>query len=159
MTSQIFKTKPDKNLLYQLLEHICEPHDKTYVVDNVAFKRGLMFNKIVEYTNKVERYYYESKKFYLQRKMTYKYFLTIIRQMCKSNEIDYSMNIKYNKSSYEIIYHIKKEIEKVKLKLTDEEQKIAQEHINKELEQNKVNTTIIMNNHVDSKKTLTIMEK
>ena len=40
--------------------------------------------------------------------MTYKYFLTIIRQICKISEINYETETKYNKSTYEIVYSIDK---------------------------------------------------
>ena len=50
--------------------------------------------------------YYTSKKFYLTREMTYSYFLTIIRQLCKVCNILFTYKIKYISSKYMIEYYI-----------------------------------------------------
>ena len=39
-------------------------------------------------------------------KLTYNSFTTIIRQICKYNQITYTSQIKYDKSTYEIVYYI-----------------------------------------------------
>ena len=39
-------------------------------------------------------------------KLNYTKFVTIIRQICKKNEIPFSNTIKYDKSTYNIIYYI-----------------------------------------------------
>ena len=41
-----------------------------------------------------------------QIKLNYTKFVTIIRQICKKNEIPFSNTIKYDKSTYNIIYYI-----------------------------------------------------
>ena len=89
-----------------LLDSICEVENDQYVINNASFKKGNMFNHIDDFCSKIEEYYYDSKKFYIQRKMTYKYFLTVIRQLCKINNIEYETQTKYNKSTYEIVYYI-----------------------------------------------------
>ena len=38
--------------------------------------------------------------------MTYKNLITIIRQICKYNNIPFTSDIKYSKSKYEITYFI-----------------------------------------------------
>ena len=45
-------------------------------------------------------------KKYITRKMNYKNFITIIRQICKYHHFAFASNIKYDKSSYEITYNI-----------------------------------------------------
>jgi len=108
MTSQIFKSKPDISYLKNLLENISEQHNDKYIINNASFKKGVMFNYIDTFCESIKENYYDSKKFYIERKMTYKYFLTIIRQICKISEINYETETKYNKSTYEIVYSIDK---------------------------------------------------
>ena len=48
--------------------------------------------------------YHKSKRFYLTRNMTYKNFLTILRQVCNFICIPYTSKILYNSSKYNIIY-------------------------------------------------------
>ena len=51
--------------------------------------------------------YHKSKQFYLTRKRTYISFVTIIRQLCKLNSVNYKSNISYTKSTYDIVYNIR----------------------------------------------------
>lgn len=106
MDSQIFKTTPDPCLFKTLLDNICDLENTRYIINNASFKKGVMFDHISEYCSGVEDNYYESKKFYIRRKMTFKYFITVVRQMCRFHSIGYETNTKYNKSTYEIVYLI-----------------------------------------------------
>ncbi len=106
MTSQIFKLVPDISYFKDILDSICEIENNKYIINNASFKKGMMFNNVSEFCSNIEKYYYESKKKYIQRKMTYKYFLTIVRQLCKVSNINYETVTKYNKSTYEIIYFV-----------------------------------------------------
>ena len=45
---------------------------------------------------------------YLEKKQTYNSFTTIVRQICNFNKLTYTSKIKYNKSSYDIVYIIYK---------------------------------------------------
>ena len=65
-----------------------------------------MFNHIQSFYDKLLEYYHVSKQYYVTRKMTYKSFITVLRQLCKYFGLTYSSQIKYIKSNYEIIYHI-----------------------------------------------------
>ena len=38
--------------------------------------------------------------------MTYTAFTTVLRQICKFNHIKYTTKIRYEKSTYEIVYYI-----------------------------------------------------
>jgi len=107
-SSQIFKIKPDPNIFKDLLENICEIYDGKYILNNASFKKGMMFENITDFCSKIKECYYDSKLFYIERKMTYKYFITVVRQLCKINNLSYETETKYNKSSYEIIYMIDK---------------------------------------------------
>ena len=52
------------------------------------------------------KYYHISKRKYLDKQLTYNSFITIIRQICKHNNIQYKNENKYDKSNYVIYYYI-----------------------------------------------------
>ena len=106
MNTQIFKKCVPINLLFALLDAICEKDDKSYTLTNDAFKKGIYHNMISPFLTSCLEYYHVSKRNYLERKITYNSFLTVVRQICKRNEITYSSQIKYDKSNYSIVYCI-----------------------------------------------------
>lgn len=106
MTSQIFKQSIPNDVLIKLLDDISSKTDKYYVLDNNSYKKGMFNNTIADFINQCVPYYYISKRKYLERKITYNSFITIIRQICNFNNITYTSQIRYNKSSYNIIYYI-----------------------------------------------------
>lgn len=109
MVSQIFKKEIPPEILYNLLEKICDVDKEVYVFNHVAFKRGNMEDKkILNFIDEAKEYYHNSKHHYLEEKMTYKKMTTIIRQICRVNNIPFTSEIKYQKSTYEIIYYIHK---------------------------------------------------
>lgn len=106
MSSQIFKKDFPSEILFNLLENICMKNEKHYILNSDSFKKG-MFNKTIdEFLENCKLYYHNSKKKYLEKKMTYSTFITVIRQICNYNKLTYISQIKYNKSSYDIIYII-----------------------------------------------------
>jgi len=107
MSSQIFKHNISQEILFELLEKICDKNENNlFVFNNTSFKKGLFNNSIVEFIEICRPYYHISKVKYLDRKLTYKVFTTIVRQICNSNQITYTSKVKYDKSSYEIVYYI-----------------------------------------------------
>jgi hypothetical protein len=108
MTTQIFKQKIPNDLLIELLNQICIKinNEKYFIINNEAYKRGLFNNSIYYFIEKCKLYYHKSKLKYLERKLSYKSFITIIRQICNANNITYTSQIKYQASTYDIIYHI-----------------------------------------------------
>ena len=107
MSHQIFKDDIPNNILYSLLNDICTcKNDNYFIVDKIAFKKAQFNNVIQPFLESLDKYYHESKKFYITRKLNYTKFITIIRQICKKNEIPFSNTIKYDKSTYNIIYYI-----------------------------------------------------
>jgi hypothetical protein len=106
MNTQIFKKRVPINLLFAFLDLICEKDDKSYILTNDAFKKGQYHNMISPFLASCIEYYHISKRTYLERKITYNSLLTVIRQICKNNEISYSSQIKYDKSHYSITYRI-----------------------------------------------------
>jgi hypothetical protein len=106
MTSQIFKNSIPNELLFNLLEEIAIKTEKCYVFNNYVYKKGIYNNTISEFLEKCKPYYYLSKRKYLERKLTYASFITILRQICNFNKITYTSQIKYENSTYDIIYYI-----------------------------------------------------
>lgn len=106
MSTQIFKNKIPNELLFELFDSICLKNDKHYVLNIDSFKRGIFKDVLCKFIEDCTPYYYLSKRRYLERKLTYKSFITIIRQICNSNKITYTSEIKYEKSTYNIIYYI-----------------------------------------------------
>ena len=108
MVSQIFlKEGPPISLLVTLLKNTCHlKTDKYYVITHASFKKGMLSNYIPLFYDQIKQYYQKSKIFYLKRKISYKNFLTVIRQLCNYHNVIYSNDIKYDKSSYEIVYKV-----------------------------------------------------
>jgi hypothetical protein len=105
MTSQIFKKKVPTDLFFGLLDEICLKNEKHYTFNLTAFKKGIFLEKIPAFLKNCESYYHVSKRKYLE-KTNYNSFATVLRQICNFNKITYTSQIKYDKSSYEIIYYI-----------------------------------------------------
>jgi len=106
MTSQIFKKQVPNEILFNLLENICTKNEKHYHLNSNSFKKGLYNDTINNFIELCKPCYHNSKKKYLERKLTYNTFTTIIRQICNFNNIKYTTQIKYDKSVYDIIYII-----------------------------------------------------
>ena len=104
--SQIFKTQVPNNKLFELLNNICIKKDKCYIFNKNAYKKGLLDDTIIIFLNECKLYYYESKQKYLEKKLTYNVFTTVLRQVCNFNKIIYTSQIKYYKSQYDIEYYI-----------------------------------------------------
>jgi hypothetical protein len=106
MSSQLFKKPIPNQLIIDLLDSIAVKSEKCYVLNNNSFKKGLFNNVINKFIDECKSYYYLSKHKYLERKITYSSFITIIRQICKYNKITYTSQIKYDRSTYDIVYYI-----------------------------------------------------
>jgi hypothetical protein len=104
--NQIFRKTFPKEDLIALLDDICIKTEKYYILNNDSYKKGNYTNSIPPFINGCRQYYHVSKQKYVDRKHTYKSFMTIIRQICKLHEIIYTSDIKYDKSKYDIVYHI-----------------------------------------------------
>ena len=106
MFSQIFKSEVPKDVLFNFLDNICIKNEKNYILNSSAFKKGLFNESIVEFFKSIHQYYHNSKKKYLDKKLTYNSFITVIRQICNNLKITYTSQVKYDKSVYDIIYCI-----------------------------------------------------
>ena len=106
MTSQLFKSNIPTNVLFELFDGICSKQNDTYIINNASFKKGMYNEMIPNFYIICKQYYYKSKLKYIERKHTYKSFITIVRQICNHNAIKYTSFIKYDKSKYDILYFI-----------------------------------------------------
>jgi hypothetical protein len=106
MTKQIFKAPVPNDYLFQFLDKICLKTDKYYLVDMNSYRKMLFYSYNDELSETLKQYYHASKHFYLERKMTYNSFTTILRQICKHNSVCFTSQIKYNESKYNIDYLI-----------------------------------------------------
>ena len=106
MSSQIFKKLIPNEILFSLLDSICIKNEKHYTYNIESFKRGIFKDVIDKFLDICKPYYHNSKKIYLEKKLTFNSFTTIIRQICNSNGIIYTSQIKYDKSTYIILYYI-----------------------------------------------------
>ena len=106
MLTQIFKTQISIDLLFELLEKVCIKTDKYYLVDMNAYRKLLYYNIYDDFSSQIINNYHLSKQFYVTRKISYNSFTNIIRQICKSNNIMFTSQIKYNESQYNIDYMI-----------------------------------------------------
>lgn len=106
MSTQIFKNQIPTNIFFELLDKICLKNEKHYIFNIDSFKKGVYNAEIQKFIILCNPYYHISKRKYLERKLTHNSFTTILRQICKFNNIKYTSEIKYDKSSYDIVYYI-----------------------------------------------------
>jgi hypothetical protein len=106
MSSQIFKNKIPNEILFNFLNSICVKNDKYYLFNNALFKKGIINDVFDNFLEQFKSYYHISKHKYLEGKNSYKKITTIIRQICNFNKLTYTSLIKYEKSTYDIIYYI-----------------------------------------------------
>lgn len=105
-TSQIFKFNIPISMLIELFNKICIKYDSYYILNNEAYKKGIFNGDIQQFIIDCKPYYFISKRKYLTRTLNYNHFITIIRQICKHLNIKYNNKIKYEKSTYDIVYNI-----------------------------------------------------
>jgi hypothetical protein len=106
MSTQIFKKKLPNEILFTLLDSMCLKNEKHYTLNIESFKRGTFKEIVQKFINDCTLYYHLSKRKYLERKLTYNSFTTILRQICNFNKITYTSQIIYDKSTYGIVYYI-----------------------------------------------------
>lgn len=106
MLKQIFKLQVPISCLYNLLDKICTKYENYYLVNIDSYKKMLFHTYENTFIEELREYYHTSKHFYLDRKLTYNSFTNIIRQICKSNNLNFASKIKYNESKYNIEFFI-----------------------------------------------------
>jgi hypothetical protein len=107
MSKQIFKELVPKEILFDLLDKICERVENgDYLVNNAAYKRMKFHNYHPGFLASIIDYYHWSKRFYVERDFTYQSFINIVRQITRIHGIRMTSNTKYLESSYMIEYII-----------------------------------------------------
>ena len=106
MSTQIFKRNIPNELLFNILDELCVKNDKHYVFNVDSFRKGVYKDLIPKFLETCKPYYHISKRKYLEKKLTFNSFITVLRQICNFNKITYTSQIKYDKSNYSIIYYI-----------------------------------------------------
>lgn len=83
-------------------------HENNYYIFNyLTFKKIIYEGQIEPLLIQLKTYYYKNKHFYIERPdITYNQFNTILRQVCKKNNIHIEIKIKYENSKYSPEYHI-----------------------------------------------------
>ena len=105
-SNQTFKKQIPKELLFKLLDNISIKNEKYYLLNTTAYKKGLFINNIESFLVECKPYYHLSKQKSIENKLTYNSFNTILRQICNNNNITHTSQIKYDKSTYEIVHYI-----------------------------------------------------
>ena len=106
--NQLFKNIVPIDLFWDFLQINFDDKDTHFIINKFLYKKCEYNNNIVKFIEGLKIYYYDSKKKYIERPMNYKFFLTIIRQLCNLHNIEYTMRLVYDKSSYEIEYCVYK---------------------------------------------------
>ena len=105
--SQVLKYVVPIALLTELLDKICESGEE-YVIDNNAYKRMKFHGYHTPFLETLAPYYHLSKRFYVEREITYTTFMTIVRQICRIYDMEVRSKIHYGDSTYAIAYVVVK---------------------------------------------------
>ena len=104
--SQIFKETIPNQILFDFLEQNATKILKGFIFNIESYKRASLNASLPVFLDTCRPFYHLSKRKYVDRKMTYNAFTTILRQICKFKKITYTSQIKYDKSDYTIVYYI-----------------------------------------------------
>jgi hypothetical protein len=101
----------NKNLpiidFYNFLKIYCNFENNFYIFDSNIYKKYVYEENFLQnFINNLKTLYKKKNLFYLNRDLNFNNFSTILRHICKSNNIDYHKKIQYYKNSYNIIYYI-----------------------------------------------------
>ena len=108
MSNQIFKQDISKNIILTFLNNYAEQDERFYIFSKTNFRQAEFHNAIEPLCTYIKPYYHKSKQYYIERKLTYSKFITILRQLCKLVELSYTSRIIYSNSTYNIVYYISK---------------------------------------------------
>jgi hypothetical protein len=102
--NQILKTQVD--FFNEYLTMFGTP-EKDYILINPNNFKKVKYNGLIKiFTDKLDSYYHESKKYYIKREnITYMQFITILRQISNMNGIFYEYKIKYTNSKHYMEYY------------------------------------------------------
>ena len=108
MKSQIFRAEIPLSILFSFLEKYADDKGNYYLFSTVSYNKAKYHSQIASFCDGLKQYYHNAKHYYLDRKMNYNNFTTIIRQICKASLVTYTSKTDYNRSTYNIVYYIYK---------------------------------------------------
>lgn len=103
MKNQIIKSKID--FLNEFIINIGTIESNRVVINETNYNKAKYNGLIQPFLLKLYPFYHTSKLFYINREITYTGFITILRQICKKNEVLYESKIKYTKSTHYLEYY------------------------------------------------------
>lgn len=106
MCEQVFKKDVPVNVLFDLLEKICLKTEKYYFLDQNAFKKLLFHDLYVGFREELRPHYHVSKRFYIDRELTYRMFANVVRQLARTSNVRFDSEIKYHQSKYHVDYMV-----------------------------------------------------
>ena len=89
----IFKNTIPNEMLFNLLDEICLKNEKHYLFNSDSYKKGVYKEVIQQFITDCTPYYHLSKRKYLEKKLSFNSFATILRQICNFNKIKYIIGI------------------------------------------------------------------
>ena len=109
--TQLLKSSIKPELLNTFLQVYAElmidkEKDQHYKINKAVFKKAIFHNAIVPFYASLKPSYHIGKQHYLERAITYGSFTSVLRQVCKANNVRYETAIIYDKSGYETEYRI-----------------------------------------------------
>lgn len=106
--SQLFKMNISIHILFGFLEKInCQKMENYYIVDITAYKRSIYIDALKPFLHNLKELYHSSKYNYIDPEvMTQNKFNTIIRQICKFTNTQYTKRLRHDQSKYSVVYHI-----------------------------------------------------
>jgi len=105
MSSQMFKSTINNCVIFKLLQDLCiKINETSFLFNNDSYKKGMFNQSIPQFIETCRPFYHKSKQYYLNRKINYNNIITILRQLCKNNNISYVSKMVYDKSKYNICY-------------------------------------------------------
>lgn len=106
-SNQFFKNPIPQNIIFSFFEKNCSSiNQKSFIFNKEAYKRSKLNETLNIFLDLIKNYYHTSKVKYIDNCTNYKKLLTIIRQICKYHNIEYTSKIQYFTSNYESQYTI-----------------------------------------------------
>ena len=112
---KLLKTPVPNELVYGFIKKIAYkmPNSNYYLIDITAYKKAtycdephITHSLLQQFCNDLMPYYCKDKQFFITRKMSYNNLNTILRQLCRYNNIECNTDRKYDKSKTQIVYYI-----------------------------------------------------
>jgi hypothetical protein len=108
MPTDILKRPMDHCILMDFLSKVSSLHKNEFLINYDTLKRSKYSDNelLNSFLEEIRPYYYLSKRTYIDEPVTYRRFLTIIRQICNYNNIPYRSTLKYEHSKQKIEYYV-----------------------------------------------------